>query len=423
MRGEYLHAPGRHGTFELHREGADKQAPSPERDVTGAYKSADAQWYAISRQDEDLFLIRIADGWGRRLKIGSAGKLEYGPTLLRTEPMQGYVTVQENPQGLQLEVRTSKDTMLFRGRRVPIKRSEVRFSNGRVQLAGTMLSPGEEGRWPGVVLLHGSSPALRGEPWMEALAARGYVVLTYYKRGSGASTGDWRAPFEDYAKDALAAVDHLRRSPIVMPERVGVYGPSQGGFVALLAAQSPTVAFAVLRSTSPVSVREQELFRLGVALRQHKFVSEEIEEALGFAALKFDAGISGQFDAYEAAAKGAKTRAWFEVVGGAPPRDHPAHKFWKWNGTFDPSKYVREARVPLLWLQGEFDEASPPGPPPGGLPNGSTWVRVPNADHGLLRTREMGSTEEHLEHTQGYAPEFLVTLFDWLEHVCAEWGG
>ncbi|MFD6449624.1 alpha/beta hydrolase family protein [Nocardia sp. NPDC060220] len=112
--------------------------------------------------------------------------------------------------------------------------------------AGTVHAPaGASGR-PGVVLVHGSGDG-SGEHYdhvAEAFARAGIVALRYDKR-----TEDYTPSHRDYsllADDALAGVAALRNRPEVDPARVGLWGLSEGGWVAPLAAsRSGDAAFLI----------------------------------------------------------------------------------------------------------------------------------------------------------------------------------
>src|SRR2546427_10396906 len=67
-------------------------------------------------------------------------------------------------------------------RRVEIERhEEVRFSNGDVQLAGTLIRPKTGAKHPAILLIHGSGPEDRGYmlPFARILIRHGMAVLGY----------------------------------------------------------------------------------------------------------------------------------------------------------------------------------------------------------------------------------------------------
>ncbi|MFI7527367.1 alpha/beta hydrolase family protein [Nocardia salmonicida] len=108
--------------------------------------------------------------------------------------------------------------------------------------SGTVHAPaGATGR-PGVVLVHGSGNG-SGEHYdlvAEAFARAGVVALRYDKRTEG-----YTPSHRDYAllaDDALAGLAALRNRPEVDPARVGLWGLSEGGWVAPLAASRSTEA-------------------------------------------------------------------------------------------------------------------------------------------------------------------------------------
>ena len=71
---------------------------------------------------------------------------------------------------------------------------------------------------------HGGGPQLREVFWGLGylFAARGFVVLSYDKRGVGKSTDNWReASFEQLADDAAARAGFLQSRNEVDPKRSG----------------------------------------------------------------------------------------------------------------------------------------------------------------------------------------------------------
>lgn len=134
-----------------------------------------------------------------------------------------------------------------------VDRSEVVTASGA--RARVVRPRGAEGTTPGIVLVAGAGRSTRDDlaNEAEALARGGLVVLTYDKRRDGYS-----AVSRDYgrlADDALDALDLVARQRGVDPERVGLLGLSEGGWVVPLAAErAPSrVAFTILVSAPVVS--------------------------------------------------------------------------------------------------------------------------------------------------------------------------
>ncbi len=250
--------------------------------------------------------------------------------------------------------------------------------------------------------------------------ADGYAVLSFDKRGSGRSTAaTWRASFDTYANDALAAVTLLQKRPDINAAKIGLYGPSQGGYVSLLAAaKSPAVKFLIIRSTSTATPADQEEYRLATLLAIRGYSETEIASAREFMRAKFAAPSSGDWGRYDELANAHRGARWFTEVGGAPAHDHPAHEFWQQNGGFDPLPLARDATIPILWLNAEFDESSPSAKTNADLraipAENITSVTIPRADHGMMAASSIHVTDEALPSATGFAPEFLRTIRSWL---------
>lgn len=196
-------------------------------------------------------------------------------------------------------------------------------------LSGTLFLPRTEAPAPGAVLIHGSGDSDRDGLWYvlvaRALAEQGVAVLLPDKRGSGRSQGEWRtASFAQLAQDALAGAAVLSRQPGVDPDRVGLVGLSQGGWIAPLAADaSARVAFSASLAAAAVTPRMQTRHELGQELR--------------------GSGVPGWL-----------APALLPVVARMPERRLPG--WWKANGDFDPVPVWQRLRQPVLIVLGARDE-------------------------------------------------------------------
>jgi pimeloyl-ACP methyl ester carboxylesterase len=139
----------------------------------------------------------------------------------------------------------------------PYAQEEVAYRNGRVRLAGTLTLPPGAGTHPAVLLITGSGPQDRNDTvsghrpflvWADFLTRHGFAVLRVDDRGVGGSTGKLLdSTDEDFAADALAGVEFLKRRAEVDPKRIGLMGHSEGAVVAPMAAvRGQGIAFLVL---------------------------------------------------------------------------------------------------------------------------------------------------------------------------------
>lgn len=196
-------------------------------------------------------------------------------------------------------------------------------------LRAVLQRPNGPGRFPAVVLVHGSG-RLTAEDVSRWSARRlldlGVAVMAYDKRGVGASTGEYTGigpansdqMFGLLADDALAAVAALRSHANIDRARIGLFGNSQGGWIAPLAAsRSRDVAFLISLS-GPVSTvgEENEFSRLAGA----------------------DPG---------------------SLQGLTPAEIEARFKAFTGPHGFDPVPVLRALSTPSLWIIGERDRSIP----------------------------------------------------------------
>jgi uncharacterized protein len=100
-----------------------------------------------------------------------------------------------------------------------------------------------EGGWPVIVFNHGYIPPTqyrsteRYIAYVNAFAARGYIVFRPDYRGHGDSEGQAGGAYSrpDYTIDVLNAVASVMDYPLANPEKIGMWGHSMGGHLTLRA--------------------------------------------------------------------------------------------------------------------------------------------------------------------------------------------
>ena len=132
------------------------------------------------------------------------------------------VSARQHRQGHRSRRGSGRANLLPRGPAPRRKHEDVRFANGDVRLAGTLISPTTGGDHSRIILVHGSGAENREYilPFARFLVRRGMAVLGYDKRGVGGSTGDWKtASFDVLAGDVVAAFDYLKTRSDIDPAR------------------------------------------------------------------------------------------------------------------------------------------------------------------------------------------------------------
>lgn len=131
-------------------------------------------------------------------------------------------------------------------------------------LRGTVIAPVTGGRHPAVVVVAGAGSTGRDDyrPEAEAFARAGIVALIYDKRAGYSRAG---ASMPVLAADALAGVAALAGRPEVAPDRIGLWGHSQGGWVVPLAAAESGSAAAGSGSSAAGAARVAFVVTVGAS--------------------------------------------------------------------------------------------------------------------------------------------------------------
>ena len=144
-----------------------------------------------------------------------------------------------------------------------VQEETVQFTSDHVRLSGKLFMPPGDSPFPAVVILQGGSSNVKAqrstsEYYANRFAKKGIAALMYDKRGTGDSGGEFRtSTFDDLVMDAINAVQFLKEQAKINPQKIGIFGPSQGGRIAALAAaRSPDIAFIATLSTPLVPVAD-----------------------------------------------------------------------------------------------------------------------------------------------------------------------
>jgi pimeloyl-ACP methyl ester carboxylesterase len=311
-------------------------------------------------------------------------------------------------------------------RRVSIEKAEnVRFSNGAVRLAGTLISPSAGARHPAVILVHGSGAEDREYvlPFARFLIRHGIAVLGYDKRGVGGSTGDWNtASFDDLAGDVVAAFEYLKTRHDIDHRQIGLLGWSQAGWIMPLAAvRARDVAFLISGSGAGVPAAETTIDQATNEMTSRGMKPEIVEQIVGLMKLQYEFARTGQgWESYAAGREKLGARL------GRPPDTFPAtpdHPYWGFIRRlyfYDPAPTLRQLKVPTLALFGELDNNIM------AAKNKAAWesalaasgnqdytVRIlPRANHLMLEAK-VGSNAE-MPSLQRFVPAYYPTVRDWL---------
>ncbi len=308
---------------------------------------------------------------------------------------------------------------------------EVRFKNGAINLAGTLVKPLTPAPYPVLVIVHGSGAQGRRESyyrfWGEFFARHGVAALIYDKRGVGESSGNFeQAGFDDLAGDVVAAVELLHKRKDINPQQIGLFGISQGGWLApLAAARARQVKFMILNVGPAVTVAEQELHRVEYTMRAEEFSEPEIAEALAYTKLLFQVAYTGQgkteLDALTPKLRDKKWAEHVQLVNSQKDLDD-----WQ-RIRYDPAPVLQKMTIPVLSLFGEKDVLVPPLENREKMEkylkaagNKDVTIRViPNAGHDMVSFATLRGGEwkwpENYWVWSRKSPEFYEAIVNWLK--------
>jgi hypothetical protein len=232
---------------------------------------------------------------------------------------------------------------------------DVVVGEGQWALPGTLTVPKGAGRFPALVLVHGSGPHDRDEtigpnkPFRdlaEGLASRGIAVLRYEKRTKAhqarmAALKDTLTVNEETVDDAVAAVSCLRGTDRIEPRAIFVLGHSLGGIVVpRIAGRAPDVCGFIIMA--------------GAARPLEDVILEQMEYVLSVGGAKPDeaAQALAKLKAQVAKAKAADLSP--DALAEDLPLGTPA-RYWLDLRKVNPAEAIRTVKRPLLVLQGGRD--------------------------------------------------------------------
>jgi uncharacterized protein len=325
----------------------------------------------------------------------------------------------------------------------PYLEKEVTYQQGDVTLAGTLTLPEGEGPFPAVLMLTGSGSQNRNEelfnhrPFLvlaDAMTRTGVAVLRVDDRGVGGSTGDLtRATFEDLSADALAGIEFLKAQEEIDDKKIGLFGHSEGGYLApLVASKSEDVAFVILMAAPSVPGLEVLKLQNELIFEQAGASQEATKAQLAYLddlALLLEAG------AYDAAQELSRKQIEQQLAGvpaEAQPQGEEREAFIETQSqavsspifsaflNYDPTTALEALDIPVLAFYGGLDIQVPPSQSESVMKNllannpDATVQTFEGLNH-LMQPAMTGALEEYAEIETTIAPEVLELITSWLE--------
>ena len=248
-------------------------------------------------------------------------------------------------------------------------------------------------------------------------------------RGVGGSEGNISSSTsEDFAGDALAGVEFLKKRKEIDPQKIGLIGHSEGGLIAPMAANmSNDVSFIVMMA-GPGMVGEQILYEQNdlalkaagmpeYAIEQNKVVQKAIFDVLKNEPDSAKAVDELRIKLSQGMYNGMNDEMKKAVDNQIASVNSPWFRYFL---SYDPQPTLKKVKCPVLAINGSKDvqvpvsnlEAISDAVQSGGNKQVDT-VRFENHNH-LFQLCEVGSIAEYSQIEETIDPEVLKTMKDWI---------
>jgi hypothetical protein len=333
---------------------------------------------------------------------------------------------------------------------VALATTPTRFRSSDVMLAGLLVEPpgAKRNKPPLVVAVHGSenTASIRRNSYPYILAAQGISSFVFDKRGTGASEGTYHQNFHKLASDVVAASAEAKRLAAGRHGRFGLFGGSQGGWVAPRAANDAGADFVAVGFGLLLNPLEEDSEQVFTELRAEGYGEGTLAKARDAVAAT-GAVIASHFEAGYEQLAAVKSRfgaePWFGKIKGEFTGDILAfdEKTLRQEGRakydnldidwhYDAIGELRKVKASQLWIVAGEDREAPPGVTIQRLTalrqegKGIAIVRFPNTDHGMYEFTQAADGERTVTRvTDGY----FRLLADWIKkdmhppYGAAEW--
>ena len=372
----------------------------------GVYGSE--QWFVTMTRRGDNFRYRFDDG--RSGTVGEEGMLSCGAGSVLTD-----------------------DGTVWAKR--PIQVTDTVFESAGTRLAGQLLEPADAGpKTPLVVLAHGSEEL----GWIEAVSypyqfvGRGVSVFVYDKRGTGQSAGNYSQNFPELADDMVAASAEAKRLAGNRFGRFGLFGFSQGGWIAPLAAERSGAEFIGIGYGLVVDILEEDAAQVTLELTEAGYGTDVIAKATEITDVTARIAVSSYTDGLEdldALKDKYGAEEWYPVVRGgftgvilniptAELRANGIPMFDRLNidWSVKPMEVLRNVDVPQLWALAQNDREAPVDKTLErlrtlrGEGKAINIFMFPNTDHGMWEYNQLADGSRNLTRI---TDQYYELLADW----------
>jgi len=315
----------------------------------------------------------------------------------------------------------------------PHSSEKVEFSFDNFNISGELLIPKGNGKFPLVIMVHGDGSAYMSyfSTIKKSFLKAGYATLMWDKPGSGKSTGEFSNKHlqDERANILLNAIQEMIKHPKIQPDKIGVWGISQAGYVIPRAMEkTDDISFIILVGVGGENGIQQTAYYIKAQL---KCIDVSEQEAMQAEQYFIDLCYARNFDDYYNSAKplvndplvremGFVTAMWTEDQW--KPKDKNEEAF------FNPISVIAKTKTPTLVFFGDLDknvdplqgmEAYQAALEKAGNPNFRVKL-IKGSDHNIIISETGCETERYVRTREGwsnYDPEYLKMMEEWLQDM------
>ena len=317
---------------------------------------------------------------------------------------------------------------------------ETFFLNGKDTIYGKLILPKQEAPdgdgYPVVIFIHGSGPEDYSstdlyKPLWERFTKIGFACFSWDKPGVGSSQGNWfEQSIADRANLVSNAFHYLEQHDKLNPQKIGLWGISQAGWVIPKVVETIKPAFAIIVSGPVTTALDQEIYRLRSGLEAEGYSSQAIDSAVAYTSTIKNLVLDNKpFSEFEALQKEIMEHQWSsQLITG----DEGIYNYLKVILRDDTPPRIENLTMPLLAIWGANDLLVPPYSSAQQYQttmekignNTSKVVILPQADH-TMTLNNSGKREETIKRRKTYrgipekifAPGYLDLMENWLKNL------
>lgn len=248
-----------------------------------------------------------------------------------------------------------------------------------VVLGAKLVIPAAPHPLPLLVVAHGSE-SVSNDFYKESylFASWGIATLVIDKQGFGNSTGKPNPDIFTQADDLAAVALYGSRLPEIDPQKIGLWGFSQGGWVSPLAIiHQPLFHYALILSGPATTAFEEELAGIRKSLAFYGFKKPDIQNATDLLSeIYLTLQHEKNWQYLDSLKSRFQNRPWYPVMikqslicsyflgeNASYIKDHftelvsrDPYRNWCF---YDPARYINRIKVPVLWIYGSEDKSIP----------------------------------------------------------------